>query len=248
MGAKLALPQLARSWQLLLKALSEVQTAPDPAAAAEMAMIRIGFASELPPTEQIIRSLGSSATAVPARSPAGGGTASPPPPPAPSLRAASTSGDTVASAASPAPRPRPEAPPAPEGQVTLSSFEDVVALVREKREMRLLYALENQVHLVGFDRERIEIRVTPTAPPSLPGEISDRLSKWTGQRWIVSVSSAEGAPTIADQKIAIERARREAAEQDPLLKAAMAVFPGARLVAVRDKDEYAAPIEGGDDA
>ena len=62
------------------------------------------------------------------------------------------------------------------------------------------------------------------------------------------MSSAEGAPTIADQKIATERARREAAEQDPLLKAAMAVFPGARLVAVRDKDEYAAPIEGGDDA
>ena len=248
MGTKLALPQLARSWQLLLKALSEVQTAPDPAAAAEMAMIRIGFASELPPTEQIIRSLGSSAAAAPARSPAGGGTASPPPPPAPSLRAASTNGDTVASAASPVPRARPEAPPAQEGQVTLSSFEDVVALVREKREMRLLYALENQVHLVGFDRERIEIRVTPTAPPSLPGEISDRLSKWTGQRWIVSVSSAEGAPTIADQKIATERARREAAEQDPLLKAAMAVFPGARLVAVRDKDEYAAPIEGGDDA
>lgn len=248
MGAKLSLPQLARTWQLLLKALAEVQSAPDAAAAAEMAMIRIGYASELPPTEQIIRSLGTGSPA--ARSPAPAGAISAPlaPPPAPALRAASSNGDTVASAPSPLPRTVPDAPPSPGGAVMLASFEDVVAFVREKREMRLLYALENQVHLVGFDRERIEIRVTPTAPPSLPGEISDRLSKWTGQRWIVSVSSAEGAPTITEQKTATERARREAAEQDPLLKAAIAVFPGARLVAVRDKDEYAAPVEGGDDA
>jgi DNA polymerase-3 subunit gamma/tau len=245
MGSKLALPQLARTWQLLLKALGEVQSAPDGAAAAEMAMIRIGYASELPPTEQIIRSLGTGAGSTAPRS--GTPAASSAPPPAPSLRAASSNGDSV-SAAPPMPRVTPETAPAPGGTVMLGSFEDVVAFVREKREMRLLYALENQVHLVSFDRERIEIRVTPTAPPSLPGEISDRLSKWTGQRWIVSVSSAEGAPTIAEQRIAAERARRESAEQDPLLKAAMAVFPGARLVAVRDRDEYAAPVEGGDDA
>lgn len=245
MGSKLALPQLARTWQLLLKALGEVQSAPDPAAAAEMAMIRIGYASELPPTEQIIRSLGTGASGAAPRS--GTPAASPAPPPAPSLRAASSNGDSVSSAP-PVPRATPETAPAPGGTVMLGSFEDVVAFVREKREMRLLYALENQVHLVSFDRERIEIRVTPSAPPSLPGEISDRLSKWTGQRWIVSVSSAEGAPTIAEQRIAAERARREAAEQDPLLKAAMAIFPGARLVAVRDRDEYAAPVEGGDDA
>ncbi len=245
MGSKLALPQLARTWQLLLKALGEVQSAPDAAAAAEMAMIRIGYASELPPTEQIIRSLGTGASGAAPRS--GTPAASPAPPPAPSLRAASSNGDSVSSAP-PVPRATPETAPAPGGTVMLGSFEDVVAFVREKREMRLLYALENQVHLVSFDRERIEIRVTPSAPPSLPGEISDRLSKWTGQRWIVSVSSAEGAPTIAEQRIAAERARREAAEQDPLLKAAMAIFPGARLVAVRDRDEYAAPVEGGDDA
>jgi DNA polymerase-3 subunit gamma/tau len=80
----------------------------------------------------------------------------------------------------------------------------------------------------------------------LPGEISDRLSKWTGARWIVTVSGAEGAPTIAAQRVAHERARRESAEQDPLLKAALAVFPGARLVAVRDRDALGVPVDGGE--
>jgi hypothetical protein len=60
------------------------------------------------------------------------------------------------------------------------------------------------------------------------------------------VSGAEGAPTITAQRQAHERARREAAEQDPLLKAAMSIFPGAKLVAVRDKEAFETPVEGGD--
>jgi DNA polymerase-3 subunit gamma/tau len=248
-AAKLAVPQLARTWQLLLKALGEVQSAPDAAAAAEMAMIRIGFASELPPTDQIIRSLGNGAGAPVSRGPAPGATTEAPSP-APALRAAASSGEGGGSLAAPLPRAvtetMPQAQVVAQAQARLQSFEDVVALVREKREMRLLFALENHVHPVSFDRERIEIRLEPAAAPTLPGEISDRLSKWTGQRWIVSVSGAEGAPTIVAQRQAHERARREAAEQDPLLKAAMAQFPGARLVAIRDRDEFETPDDGGD--
>jgi len=252
LGAKLSVPQLARTWQLLLKALTEVQSAPDAAAAAEMAMIRIGFVAELPPTEQIIRSLGSgSGTTAPRGSTGapGAGAATPvPPPPAPALRSASSGGEPSASLVSsqprvaPAPVVRAEADAAPR----LESFADVLAYVRDKKEMRLLYALENQVHLVGFERTRLEVRLVPSAPATLPGEISDRLSKWTGERWIVTVSGAEGAPTVATQRAAHEQARREAAEQDPLLKAAIAMFPGARLVAVRDKDGFGATGEGGE--
>ena len=246
LAGKLAVPQLARTWQLLLKALSEVQSAPDAAAAAEMALIRIGFASELPPTEQIIRSLGSNSTAPVSRG--SGGHSPSVAVPTTGLRSASSAGEASVSLAvsqpqaahAPAPAPRTEALP------RLDSFEDVLAVVREKREMRLLYALENQVHLVGFEPMRLEVRLDPSAPSTLPGEISDRLSKWTGARWIVTVSGAEGAPTIAAQRVAHERARREAAEQDPLLKAALAVFPGARLVAVRDRDALGGPVDGGD--
>ena len=250
LGSKLAVPQLARTWQLLLKSLIEVQTAPDAAAAAEMAMVRIAFASELPPTEQIIRSLGPEQSAASLRSAPATSNApslSAAPPPAPSLRVNSGRSD-----ATPAPVPRiePGAHLAVElgraPQLQLNSFQEVVALVREKREMRLLYALETWVHLVAFERERLEIRLDPAAPATLPGEISDRLTKWSGQRWIVSVSSAEGSATISEQKLETERARRASAEQDPLLKAAMAVFPGAKIVAVRDRDDFAAPSEGGD--
>ncbi len=241
MGAKLTVPQLARTWQLLLKALAEIQSAPDAAAAAEMAMIRIAFAAELPPTEHLVRSLPNAQGG--AMAPRASNAAPTPPavsPPA-RLQAARNDGNAVS-------RPEPAAQMQPEAMARsgLRSFIDIVELVREKREARLLYALESWVHLVAFERGRLEIRLNPAAPASLPGEISDRLAKWTGERWIVSVSSSEGQATIAEQKHAAEQSRRAAAAQDPLLKAAMAVFPGARIAAVRDRDEFTGEGESGE--
>jgi DNA polymerase-3 subunit gamma/tau len=130
------------------------------------------------------------------------------------------------------------APPAAP-RVAVQDFLGIVALARENREARLVYVLENLVHLVRFERGRLELRLAPGANASFPGELSDKLAKWTGERWVVTVSSAEGEATIAQQRDAAETARRASAAQDPLLKAAMAVFPGARIVAVRDRDEFA---------
>ena len=235
-AGKLTVPQLARTWQLLLKALTEVQTAPDAAAATEMALIRIGYAAELPPTDQLVRSAGSAPAA--SSSPRGIQGASPPPAPPP-LRMTAR-GEPAAAVSAPA----TIAAPAPAGpRASVADFRAVVALARDAREARLVHALENWVHLVKFERGRIEIRLNPKAPPGFPGELSDKLAKWTAERWVVSVSSAEGEATISDQNEAADQARRASAAQDPLLKAAMAAFPGARIVTVRDRDEFASETD-----
>jgi DNA polymerase III subunit gamma/tau len=239
LAEKLTVPQLARTWQLMLKALAEVQTAPDAAAAAEMALIRVAYAAELPPTDQLIKNAGPGAPQ-PAPSSRGGST-SPPPPSPPPLRMSGQSGPAAArSEPTMSVAPVAAQPSAP--RVNLQSFADVVALARENREVRLVYALEHWVHLVRFERARIELRLDPAAPPALPGELSDKLARWTGERWVVSVSSAEGEPTIAQRQEAQDQARRASAAQDPLLKAAMAMFPGAKIVAVRDRDAF--DVEG----
>ncbi|MEQ1865932.1 MAG: DNA polymerase III subunit gamma/tau, partial [Micropepsaceae bacterium] len=137
---------------------------------------------------------------------------------------------------------------APLAKSKVEDFPGIVALAREAREARLVYALEHWVHLVKFERGRLEIRLDPAAPPALPGELSDKHAKWTGERWIVSVSSAAGDVTIAEAQSAKDQARRASAAEDPLLKAALAVFPGARIVAVRDRDAFEAEAdnEGGE--
>jgi DNA polymerase-3 subunit gamma/tau len=130
-------------------------------------------------------------------------------------------------------------------KIELRDFNAIVALARDNREARLMFALENWVHLVRFERGRLEIRLEPGANAAFPGELSDKLSKLTGERWVVSVSSAEGAPTLVQQRQTEELARRQSAANDPLMKAAMAVFPGAKIVAVRDRDAFDVSEEDG---
>ena len=236
-GAKLAVPQLARAWQLLLKALPEVQEAPDAAAAAEMALVRIAYAAELPPTDALIKAAAGTATATTTSRPMGHATPSAPPPAPPLARIQGGRSDAAPARARVEPQEQPKAAIAtPERAELPEDFRGLVALVRNAREARLTFALENFVHLVSYERGRIEMRVTPSAPTSFSGDLSDKLFKLTGARWVITVSNAPGAPTLAEQHAAEDAARRASASLDPLLKAAMALFPGAKIVAVRDRE------------
>jgi DNA polymerase-3 subunit gamma/tau len=55
--------QLSRLWQMLLKALDDVSRAPDPIAAVEMVVIRLGAAASLPPPEDAAKLLHAAAAA-----------------------------------------------------------------------------------------------------------------------------------------------------------------------------------------
>jgi DNA polymerase-3 subunit gamma/tau len=232
LGAKLSVPQLARAWQLLLKALPEVQEAPDAAAAAEMALVRIAYAAELPPTDALIKAAATASTTAPARPVGHAAPAAPPAPPPLRMQAR----NDAAPARAVQPQEQPKAALATERQELPQDFRSLVALMRDAREVRLTYALEQYVHLISYERGRIEMRVEPAAPATLPGDLSDRLAKITGTRWVITVSSTPGEPTLAEQAATEDAARRASAAQDPLLKAALALFPGSKIVAVRDRE------------
>src|SRR5205823_8426955 len=57
MAARLSIPVLTRCWQMLLKGLAEVQAAPSPLQAAEMALIRLTHAADMPPPGDLARRL-----------------------------------------------------------------------------------------------------------------------------------------------------------------------------------------------
>ena len=117
----------------------------------------------------------------------------------------------------------------------LARYDDVVGLFDEKREGILTAHLRQDVHLVDFSPNRIEFRPGPMAPKDLANRMGRMLSDWTGDRWIVSVSDAEGAPTLAEQEAAIEAARMDAANKTPLVNAVKEAFPGAKVIKVVDR-------------
>ena len=65
-SGRLAMSSLARTWQMLLKGLSEVRTAPSGAQAAEMVLVRIAYTSELPSPAEAIAVLDKAAPSQPA--------------------------------------------------------------------------------------------------------------------------------------------------------------------------------------
>lgn len=241
MAEGLSMASLARAWQMLLKGLQEVRTAPSPEQAVEMVLVRIAYASNLPSPEEAIKAIKTGAEAPPSSPPqtspnpspggASAGAASPP-----NLTAVSTA--QVQPAAQPDIQPVMEAAPAlPDPQ----SFEEVVALVDSKKEGLLYANLISNCHLVRFEPGRIEMSLTEKAPSALPQDLSKFLNAETARRWVVSVSSKAGEATLHQQHQEAEAQRKQEAEQDPLVQAVKQAFPGAEITAVHQMDIPSAP-------
>jgi DNA polymerase-3 subunit gamma/tau len=233
MAGKLSVASLTRAWQMLLKGLLEVRDAANPLPAAEMALVRLAYASDLPPTEQLVRHLRDGEAS---QAPASSSAPAPRTPPSSGGRA-----QVQAVQAQAAPRAAPEhyAPPQPTASapaVELNTLEDMVALAKVKGARLLATQLESNVHLVSLERGRIEFRPSRVASGSLASDLSQRLRDWTGERWIVTLASEGGAPTLFEQRAATEQARKDAVSQEPFVRAVLDTFPGAEIVAVRERE------------
>jgi DNA polymerase-3 subunit gamma/tau len=249
-AAALSMRVLSRTWQMLLKGITEVQNAVKPIAAAEMVLVRIAYAADLPAPEDLVRSLapGDAATPAPASSPpsrlAAQPLASVSPPWSGGADARRGGGVAAAVRRDAIPHPRSAAPAveSSEPQRRLARFEDIAALAAERRDIMLKTALERDVRIVRMEDGRLEIALEPGAPKALVNELSRKLSEWTGQRWMVVISAEAGAPTL---KSAAESRRAELThgiQADPLVRAVMARFPGAEITKVSPRDDSAANV------
>jgi DNA polymerase-3 subunit gamma/tau len=252
LAARLPMPALARAWQMLLKGYEEVRASPRPLAAADMVLVRLAYAADLPPPGELARRLADGAGAAatePGAAPAPKPSRWPEPARAETLSAEARRAE-ARRAAPPEPSaevdndasPEPLAPP-PE----LKSFEDVVALAEAKRDLKLKHALIEQVRLVQFKPGLIEINPLPPAPRELGQELMRKLKAWTGRVWIVAVSDDEGAAPLGVQRRDQEARAIAAVREHPAVKEVMQHFPGARIAAVRPVAEAAPPADAADE-
>ncbi|WP_343716246.1 DNA polymerase III subunit gamma/tau [Inquilinus sp.] len=257
LAEKVSLPGLTRAWQTLLKGAGEVQSAPNPQAALEMVLIRLLYMSDLPSPGDLIRKFGDlqsqgAVTAGPAPGPGpgggarmaaggGGGLSLVPAEPAP---VAPAPAPVPAQAAAPAPMVAAAAPaPKPVLRADPKSFDELVQIAFA-RDVVLHGQLMSAVHLVHFEPGRLEFRPHVEAPPDLANRLGTALRDWTGERWVVSVSGAEGAPTLTQQARTDRENALAAAAEHPMVKAVMSAFPGAVIRDLRnplEQDEVVGP-------
>ena len=235
LATRLPMRVLTRMWQMLLKSLEEVSAAPNAMMAAEMAVIRLTHAADLPDPEALIRKIQSAQAAgefarpTPNGDSGGGG-------------GAQASARTRAPAIGASGR-QLAGPTGNGGQATALAalpetliaaypdFDSVLDLIRRMRDMPLLILVENHLRLARYSPGRIEFEPTADAPRDLASRLAERLRGWTqGQRWAVSVVNTGGGPTIAEERAEAEAEAMARARAHPTVQAALAAFPHAKLV------------------
>ncbi|MBI4274047.1 MAG: DNA polymerase III subunit gamma/tau [Rhizobiales bacterium] len=236
LAAALSIRVLSRTWQMLLKGLAEVQVAGRPVAAAEMVLVRIAYAADLPAPDEVIRTLGEGGSSTGARTQGNGGMVTAPQAAvSPGVRHEAPRGTPRAMAAPAAAQAEPSvvaySDPPP---LAIGRFEDLVALAAEKKDLQIKVALERDVRLVAIEDGTLEIALEPSAPKALVGDLSRKLSSWTGRRWMVAVSAEPGAPTLKAQADLRDAELKRGVRADPLVQAVLERFPGAEIVAVRN--------------
>ena len=233
----LSMRVLSRAWQMLLKGHREVLDAARPIAAAEMLLVRLAYAADLPTPDEALKMLeqqsgssgGSSGGHAPSAPRGGGG--------------GGASGLAVATRSMPVAAVQNASQPA----MRLDRFEDLVALADEKRDLVLKRTLETDIRLVRFEDGVIEFAPAAGASVNLAADLGKKLQEWTGRRWLVAVSSQQGQETLR------EVSDRETAQvladvtANRVVRAVLDAFPGARVVDVRDPVAEALAARGDDD-
>ncbi|MGB1540168.1 MAG: hypothetical protein ACPG80_04350, partial [Rickettsiales bacterium] len=246
LAEKLGVAELTRNWQLLSKGLSEAQHAPNPYMAAEMVLIRVMHAASLPSPAEVIQTLQEGKLENSGPVPSGGGAqanaVAATPPSAPSYNGGGSSGGSRPQAmakpleTAPVPQNEPVAQVQPQPQtevsplVGLATFEEMVSLFQERKEPILWSHLFQNVHLVKFERGRVEVRPASNVPSDFAGNVGKLLTEWTGERWIVAISSQSGESTLKEQADAAKQARLDDAAQHPLVQSLVGAFEGAKVI------------------
>ena len=245
--AELAMPELTRAWQMLLKGLSEARSAPHTLMAVEMALVRLAYAADLPSPADALRALdgapSKSAPPQPPAPPAPAEQTSATPPPTAQEPAGVSGGGQTALAEERAPEqaaPEEQQPKARTGGAPgadITCLEDIVALAGQHREVDLRHWLVSDVHLVRFSPGHIELRQNEIVLKPMAGELGEKLQAWTGRRWMVALSEEPGEPTLEERAAAKVVAKLRAAEDDPLVRQVLKIFPDAQISVLRESDE-----------
>ena len=228
----LSMRVLTRTWQLLLKALDEISSAPNSMMAAEMAIIRITHVSDLPSPGELVKKLTNSQrdnTVVKKESSEGATTNT-------------TSSNYIQS------QSKETNSTSIDGNTALAldaetlalqypTFESVLEIIRKFRDMKLLIDVENSIRLSSYMPGRIEFTPTKDAPKDLAQRLGQLLQSWTGFRWAVTVVSHCSAKTIQEHRNAEEAQLELDAKLHPFVKTVFEKFPKASITEIKSQTQ-----------
>ncbi len=120
----------------------------------------------------------------------------------------------------------------------INSFEELLAICSQKKEINLKYELENNVNLVKFEKNRIEISFNDNLDKDFVKKLSFKLFEWTNERWIISFSKLKGDMSVKEKQKNKKYALLDDAKNTKIYKNLLRKFPDAELMDVKlNKEE-----------
>ena len=124
-----------------------------------------------------------------------------------------------------------------EGKILINSFEQLLDICTQKKEIKLKYELEKNVNLVSFIKNRIEISFNDNLDKNFVKDLSLKLFEWTEQRWIITFSKNKGEISVKEKKENKKIEILNQAKDTELFKKVLEKFSDANLINVTEKDD-----------
>jgi len=246
LAKKLSMAELSKTWQILLKGYQEVQNHDMPNVIAEMVLIRLVYASDLPTTEELVKNLSKKSNDLEKLSEKNklqskndfDGLTKEQHQKINKTRSKDVNTDTVMEiknvenlAKNPNIKIEDDVKKMEkkEKNVELKSFKDVANIFLKKKEILLFNYLFSHVRLVSFQKGKIELNPTEDLPKDFGSKIGAMLTNWTNSRWLISFSKQEGEITLEEQSDQNKKETMKKLMQDKRVKEILKIFPGAKI-------------------
>ena len=121
------------------------------------------------------------------------------------------------------------------GKIEIVSFQDLINLADSEKEIELKYDLERNVKLVSFNKGKIDISFNEKLNKNFIKNLSEKLFKWTGQRWVISLSKNNDAKSIYEKNLENQNNKFRQFEESKAGKEIKAAFPDAQITNIEEE-------------
>ena len=220
--SKISLPGLTRAWQILLKGIEEIRAAPNPDEAGSMMLIRLAYSCNLPDPASLVKKIQASLE-----------------------ENKTTFNDSLEEKDDDKKNTSEIINDLQEinsidNKTTLAevnTFEDLVEIFKIKGELLLHAQLLSCVHLISFEKGKLEISISGNTNNNIAKDISKFLKNWTGEDWVISIVDDQGTETLDHKNERKAQEEIENTKNTPEMQKVLKAFPNAELKSVNDKNK-----------
>ena len=220
--SKISLPGLTRAWQILLKGIEEIRAAPNPDEAGSMILIRLAYSCNLPDPASLVKKIQASLEENKT-----------------TFNDSLEEKDDGKKNTSEIINDQQEINSI-DNKTTLAevnTFEDLVEIFKIKGELLLHAQLLSCVHLISFEKGKLEISISGNTNNNIAKDISKFLKNWTGEDWVISIVDDQGTETLDHKNERKAQEEIENTKNTPEMQKVLKAFPNAELKSVNDKNK-----------